>query len=534
MPARLHPGVYVEEVPSGARAIEGVGTSTTIFVGEAERGPLEATKIKSVADYERAFGNYRRAGIASAPRCLLRHAMDAFFANGGTTAYILRVMENGATPTYGTRVDLNNAARLRASSPGAWSTGLAVCFGDSSDNEPAHFRIHVVYTTPGAAAAQVVESFDRLSFDPAAENFVVDVLNRSLFLRWDPAFAPPPPATLVQRDLAGINPQSTDVIANAAALGGGTGGAGTSAVNDYGPTLFSRLDEVTDASLLVVVPPEEAIDDSAGADTMLQDIETTALAYAANRPRLDLFAIVDMPRAGSAADPTSATNATVTSFKSAYPDKSDFGAVYFPWVEVSDPIGLGRDPKIVLPPAAFVAGLYARTDQRRAVWKAPAGLEATLLGTRRIEFKLLDTHQDELNPLGVNALRPMAQGGNVVWGARTMKPATEWRYIPVRRTAIFLRGSIYNGIQWAVFEPNDQQLWQNLKLTIGAFMDQLFRQGAFAGRTAREAFFVKCDEETTPEADQVAGIVNVWVGFAPLRPAEFVVVQLRQMVNQRA
>jgi phage tail sheath protein FI len=104
----------------------------------------------------------------------------------------------------------------------------------------------------------------------------------------------------------------------------------------------------------------------------------------------------------------------------------------------------------------------------------------------------------------------------------------------VRRTAIFLRSSIYNGIQWAVFEPNDHQLWNNLRLTIGAFMDQLFRQGAFAGRTSREAFFVKCDEETTPEADQIAGIVNVWVGFAPLRPAEFVVVQLRQIVNQRA
>ncbi|HVH45365.1 MAG TPA: hypothetical protein VM925_23590, partial [Labilithrix sp.] len=145
MPARLHPGVYVEEVPSGARAIEGVGTSTTIFVGDAERGPLEPTKIKGIADYERTFGNYRRSG-PNTPRCRLRHAMDAFFSNGGSTAYVLRVMENGVTPAFGTRTDTNTAARLRAASPGAWSNALGVCFGDSSDNVATHFRIFVTYT----------------------------------------------------------------------------------------------------------------------------------------------------------------------------------------------------------------------------------------------------------------------------------------------------------------------------------------------------------------------------------------------------
>jgi phage tail sheath protein FI len=189
---------------------------------------------------------------------------------------------------------------------------------------------------------------------------------------------------------------------------------------------------------------------------------------------------------------------------------------------------------IVVPPSGFVAGLYARTDARRGVWKAPAGLDATVLGVRRLEYKLLDGHQDELNPLGVNALRVHATGGAVVWGSRTMRPDSEWRYIPVRRTAIFLRKSIFNGIQWAVFEPNGEDLWASLRLTITSFMDQLFRQGAFAGKTPREAYFVKCDADTTPEADRIAGVVNVWVGFAPLRPAEFVVVKLSQIVNQNA
>jgi phage tail sheath protein FI len=121
-----------------------------------------------------------------------------------------------------------------------------------------------------------------------------------------------------------------------------------------------------------------------------------------------------------------------------------------------------------------------------------------------------------------------------VWGARTMRPSSEWRYVPVRRTALFIRKSIYDGIQWAVFEPNDTVLWDSLKLVVSSFMDALFRQGAFAGKTPNEAYFVKVDEETTSEADRIAGIVNVWVGFAPVRPAEFVVVRLQQKVNQAA
>ncbi len=524
MPTRLHPGVYVEEVPSGARAIEGVGTSTTIFVGDSERGPLEPTKIKSIADYERAFGGYFR-NSSTPMRCRLRHAMDAFFSNGGTTAYVQRVTEAATTPLYGKRSAAN--VHLRAASPGAWSGDVGVCYGESSDQVATHFRIYVTYHAPGTAAAKVVESFDRLSFEPSSENFVVDVLNRSLFVRWNPDNAVPAASTTVTPDLAGQNLVDSAIVAAAVALAGGAAGAAALGTADYGTALFAKLDEVTDASLLVVVPFDGAT------DANVATVQTAGLAYAEGRPRQDLFTVADMPRSASSATPSQATNATVTSF-GGLATKTNFGAVYFPWVEVSDPVGVGRDPTIILGPAPFVAGLYARTDQRRGVWKAPAGLEATLLGVRRIEFKLLDTHQDELNPLGVNAIRPMPQGGNVVWGARTMVPSSEWRYVPVRRTAIFLRSSIYNGIQWAVFEPNDHQLWNNLRLTIGAFMDQLFRQGAFAGRTAREAYFVKCDEETTPEADQIAGIVNVWVGFAPLRPAEFVVVQLRQIVNQRA
>lgn len=179
-----------------------------------------------------------------------------------------------------------------------------------------------------------------------------------------------------------------------------------------------------------------------------------------------------------------------------------------------------------------MAGLYSQVDGRRGVFKAPAGTEVLLGGVRALSFDVLDVHQDSLNPRAINALRRIPNAGLVVWGARTRQPNTEWRYIPVRRTAIFLRKSIYNGIQWAVFEPNDERLWQSLRNTIGAFMDVQFRNGMFAGTTSSVAYFVKVDAETTTPDDQAAGIVNILVGFAPLRPAEFVVVSLQQMAGR--
>ena len=186
------------------------------------------------------------------------------------------------------------------------------------------------------------------------------------------------------------------------------------------------------------------------------------------------------------------------------------------------------------PPSGFVAGLYAKTDGQRGVWKAPAGTSAALGGSVGLAVNLTDTQQGNLNPLNVNVIRQFAGSGIVLWGARTVTSDPAWNYIPVRRMAIFLRVSIYRGIQWAVFEPNDEDLWSSLRLNIGSFMMNLFRQGAFQGATPAQAFFVKCDNETTTQADIDAGIVNVLVGFAPLKPAEFVVVKISQKVGQTA
>jgi phage tail sheath protein FI len=215
--------------------------------------------------------------------------------------------------------------------------------------------------------------------------------------------------------------------------------------------------------------------------------------------------------------------------------KSSFGAVYFPWIKATDPTGQSATP-ILVPPSGYVAGIYARTDGRRGVWKAPAGTEANLSGTLGLAAQINDAQQDVLNPIGANAIRFFPSSGVVIWGARTLSTASdpEYRYVPVRRLALFLERSIYNGIQWAVFEPNDEDLWASLRLNIGAFMMNLFRAGAFQGTTPSQGFFVKCDAETNPQSEIDAGVVNVLIGFAPVRPAEFVVIKISQKTSDAA
>jgi phage tail sheath protein FI len=182
-----------------------------------------------------------------------------------------------------------------------------------------------------------------------------------------------------------------------------------------------------------------------------------------------------------------------------------------------------------------VAGVFARTDTQRGVWKAPAGLDAGLVGVPQLSVPLTDAENGELNPLGINCLRAMPASGRVVWGARTLRGADqladEYKYVPVRRTALFIEESLFRGLKWVVFEPNDEPLWAQIRLNVGAFMHNLFRQGAFQGSSPRDAYFVRCDKDTTTQNDINLGVVNVVVGFAPLKPAEFVVLKLQQIAG---
>jgi uncharacterized protein len=224
------------------------------------------------------------------------------------------------------------------------------------------------------------------------------------------------------------------------------------------------------------------------------------------------------------------------------PDSSLIGddginaAFYYPWIVAPDPMQEGRLRPF--PPCGSIAGIYARTDSSRGIWKAPAGTDASLAGVAGVTKVMTDAENGILNPLAVNCIRKFPVFGTVVWGARTLRGndevGSEWKYLPVRRTALYIEESLFRGLKWVVFEPNDEPLWSQIRLNVGAFMQDLFRQAAFQGTTPKDAYFVKCDKDTTTQSDINRGIVNIVVGFAPLKPAEFVVIKLQQMAGQLA
>ncbi len=271
--------------------------------------------------------------------------------------------------------------------------------------------------------------------------------------------------------------------------------------------------------------------DTRGGDTSAT-VYGSAMTYCVSRRAM---LIVDSPAAWSANEETAAATA-----KAGLPDLNLSGtdarnaALYFPRVLQPDPNRDGQTDTFV--PCGIIAGVMARTDTARGVWKAPAGLDASLNGIQGLNVNLNDAENGILNPLGINCLRFFPASGRVVWGARTLRGsdllADDYKYVPVRRLALYIEESLYRGTQWVVFEPNDEPLWAQIRLNVGAFMHGLFRQGAFQGQTPKDAYFVKCDKETTPQDQINLGIVNIVVGFAPLKPAEFVIIQLQQMAGQ--
>ena len=304
----------------------------------------------------------------------------------------------------------------------------------------------------------------------------------------------------------------------------GDNGSALSTANDYGEEskktgLFALLK--TDIFNLLCIPP-----DSRGGDTLPQ-VYQKALAFCAKQRAM---LIVDPLSTWN--EPNDITPQELGSLNLAGLDSRN-AALYFPRVVQPDPKLNGQVDTFV--PCGIVAGIMARTDATRGVWKAPAGLDATITGIRRLAANINDQENGTLNPLGVNCLRNFDLNGKVIWGARTMRGADqladEYKYIPVRRLALFMEESLYRGTQWVIFEPNDEPLWAQIRLNVGAFMNNLFRQGAFQGQTPKEAYFVKCDKETTTQNDINLGIVNVVVGFAPLKPAEFLVIKITQIIG---
>jgi len=513
MPATLrYPGVYIEEVPSGVRTIVGVATSVTAFVGRALRGPVdEPVRVQSFGEYERRFGGLSRASTMS-------YAVQQFFLNGGSDALIVRVDNGGTRARFSLEAGTGNLT-LDAASPGAWGSQLRVAVdydtrpltGDEADQV---FNLTAIELDPATGLQANVEVLRNVSIDAASSRFVGSVLQEesSLLVMADPQ--PDPPASA----------RPTAIALNAAAAPDTDGADGDAVTftqvegSEDDKTGIYALEQA-DLFNLLVIPPY-APDADVQKSTWDQ-----AVAYCKARRAV---ALIDPPSSWK-----EASDVTPTAID-AVATRDENAALYFPRLRIPDPLQENRLAEFV--PSGAVAGLISRIDAQRGVWKAPAGTEATLTGVAALTVALTDGENGQLNPQGVNCLRQFPGAGRVVWGARTLRGAdqlaSEWKYLPVRRLALFIEESLFRGTQWVVFEPNDEPLWSQIRLNLGAFMQDLFRQGAFQGSTPREAYFVKCDRETTTQADINLGIVNIHVGFAPLKPAEFVVIKIQQMAGQ--
>jgi hypothetical protein len=498
MPVALsYPGVYIEEVPSGVRTITGVATSIALFIGWAPRGPTDrAVRLTSFASFARTYG-VDATGLDA--RSLLGYAVRHFYENGGADAYVLRLAAADADTAACSIGDLD----IEASSPGEWAGDYQVRFTPRAD-DATRFRIDVLHVPSNNA---VVESFENLSMTETDARFAEAVINgRSAFITVDATGTTIPNAATtvdLDADQAGsvgtvIGPDDPDFLT---AL---TGSFGEGSITD-------RIDLFN----IVCVP-------GLGDGTTIQALQGHCVDRRA-------FLVVDAPENETVANmPTALAGLNITG------TDATNAAIYFPWVRAPDP--LQQNALRAFPPCGFVAGTYARTDGTRGVWKAPAGSDASLSGAAGLVITMSDRENGQLNPRGINCLRTLPVFGHVVWGARTLQGdddrGSEWKYVPVRRLTLFIEESLYRGTQWVVFEPNDEPLWAQIRLNVGAFMQNLFRQGAFQGTSPRDAYFVKCDRETTTQNDINLGIVNIHVGFAPLKPAEFVVIRIQQMAGQ--
>ena len=520
------PGVYIQELPSGVRPIAGVATSITAFVGRAWSGPVdEPLMLFSFADFERRFGGLWHGST-------LGHAVQQFFLNGGSQALVVRVItredDGSVDEALSATLDLGTGTTLVAAGPGTWGRNLVASVNhDTKDKDlpPADQDDNLFNLTllddPDTKAdddarggSGATETFLNVSIDPASPRFVTSVLAQQSSLARIAALGVARPA------------EADDIAASAASGGDGDELVDADVLGIEADKSGLYALKKADLFNLLCLPP---LTPGATGTDIDMGTWTAAASFCKDRRA---FLIVDAPAAWQVDDAV----ANVSDFSAVDRNHS---ALYFPRLRIPDPLQENKLEDFA--PCGVVAGVMARTDASRGVWKAPAGVEANLQGVLGLSIggvpgNLIDGEVGQLNPLGVNSLRGLPVIGHVVWGARTLEGAdtlaSQWKYVPVRRLALFLEESLFRGTQWVVFEPNDEPLWAQIRLNVGAFMNTLFRQGAFQGATPKDAYFVKCSSETTTQTDIDNGIVNIVVGFAPLKPAEFVVIKIQQIVQQ--
>ena len=608
-----YPGVYVQEVSSGVKTITGVSTSVCAFVGTAIRGPNDtAVNVLSFSDFERRFG-----GLLSTSA--MTYAVRQFFNNGGTNAWIVRIVKNPLVASLTLQDSTpQDVLTITAMDKGSFGNSIEVRVDYKTSNPGVTFNLGFDYVSTVNPGDNISENYFDLSMDSSKDRYVEKLINDvsklvkvEVLVNARPVETPeqgkltgeaiaavPAAGSKIKIGLDGYGPDEidlskapypADVIAFAARIQDMV-----RALKPGNPS-YANFTCIADGSALVLSSGSRGAGSSvqvtqAAADTLAADLMLTT-AGAVNAPGVkvflenghedtigpadlynlyigsllnktgiyaledvDIFNLLCLPgiedagilmdadaycqgrRAFMIVDaPESAVApaAMKTIIAGASLPKTEYAAVYYPWISIADPLNGGKLRSC--PPSGTIAGLYARTDSNRGVWKAPAGTEATLTGVQKAAYNLTDGENGTLNPLGVNCIRVFPVFGAIAWGARTLRGAdqmtSEYKYVPVRRLALFLEESLYRGLKWVVFEPNDEPLWSQIRLNAGAFMHNLFIQGAFQGQTPKDAYFVKCDKETTTQNDINLGIVNIWVGFAPLKPAEFVILHIQQMAG---
>lgn len=472
----LHPGLYFQEVP-GTPPVEGVSTATAGFVGIAQKGRVgEAVLVTNWSQFVNEFGGFINDSY-------LAYAVRGFFENGGSRAYIVRAVHYNVDEDTGTYTKTSDVAttqllagtepvlNVNAKSDGVWGNDIKVevLKGKAVDK----FTLNVYYKDA------LVESYKEVDL----ETIEIETKTSSYI------------EVIVKGDKV---PDATPKTA----LTGGEDGIENMTDEDYKYSL--KAFDAVQVNLLAIPGVT-----SVGVQKGLIDYVTA---------RGDAFAVLEVPMG---LEVKGARDYVVEEAKLS----TEFGAIYYPYIQVSDPIGLGKNPTKLIPPSGHIIGAIARTDNSVGVWRAPAGTDVKLLGTIGLEYNISDADQDILNPENINAIRAFDGEGICIWGTRTLSSG-EYKYIPVRRLVNFIEQSLKANMLWTTFKPNDEKLWGMIKSSVEGFLSTIWAQGGLKGASASEAFFVKCDAElNTPDViDQ--GITYVDIGIAPQKPAEFIVFRI--------
>lgn len=488
------PGVFVEEQLSASNPNVDTASAVAVFVAAHARGPLTPQRINSWSDFTRHFGGF------PSRVSMLPHTVFQYLNNGGRQAHVLRIIGANAATADATISDTDGTdpqptLKVEAANPGGWGNNINVSVVATVDDR---FDLNVFYG--GTSNQHVVETFEDLTMDPDESRYVEKVINnsaaKSTYIVVEDLFS-----SNFDETIGYVSVIPTEVV-NEELAGGADGDSPTA--SDMVDAL-SKLDGITQTHVLNFPGVSD------------ETVINGGLSYCESTKRA--FLVIDTAPGTSVDD--AVTYASTLS-------GSSYGAIYYPWVRVSDPASTSRGNTELVPPGGAVAGIISATDATRGVWKAPAGLSARVSGAVALEHSFSDDDLDTLNKGSVNAVRQVPGAGVVVMGARTLRRSTIDRFVPVRRTLIYLTNALKDATLYAAFEPNDRVLWSGLQAKLTQFLTEFWQGGGLRGSSPAEAFYVKADSSNNTEASIAAGRVNIEVGVALQSPAEFIVIRLSQ------